>query len=165
MADFNYQALVQEAKDSGASTTYEPLPNGEYNVVVDKAEAKQSKKGDPQLVIVFKVTDGPFKGRLMWQYMTFIPGNSVGLAINFRQLDTLGATPILEQGGSLAQVGGFLTGKSAIVKTEQRIAGEKVFNDVKDIKKGVASGVPTAGGFNPSPSPAPAPALSGAQPF
>ena len=147
MADFNYQALVQEAKDSGASTTYEPLPNGEYNVVVDKAEAKQSKKGDPQLVVVFKVTDGPFKGRLMWQYMTFIPGNSVGLAINFRQLDTLGATPILEQGGSLAQVGGFLMGKTAIVKTEQRQSGDKVFNDVKDVKKGVAAGGPAP--FNP----------------
>jgi hypothetical protein len=98
----------------------------------------------------------------MWQYMTFIPGNSVGLAINFRQLDTLGATPILEQGGSLAQVGGFLMGKSAIVKTEQRQSGDKVFNDVKDVKKGVASGVPSMGGFS---APAPAPAASAAQPF
>ena len=61
MADFNYKALVQEAKDSGASATYDPLPDGDYNVVVSKAEATQSKKGDPQIAVTFKVTDGAFQ--------------------------------------------------------------------------------------------------------
>lgn len=155
MAAFDYNALVQEAKASGATTTYEPLPEGDYNVVVDKAEATNSKKGDPQIKITYKVLDeGAHKNRLLWQYMTFIPGNGTGLAINFRQLDTLGATPLLEQGGSLAQVAGFLLGKTALAKVTQRPAGEKIYNDIKDLKKGAA---PAMGGFT-----APAPASTSA---
>lgn len=146
MSAFSYQSLVQEAKATGGGDSYDPIPDGNYGVEVEKAEAKESKKGDPQLVIVYRITDdGPFKGRKFWQYMTFIPGNGIGLAINFRQLDNLGATPLLEQGASLAQVGGFLLGKRASVRTEQRSVGDKVFNDVKDVKA-VAGGVPA---FNP----------------
>ena len=165
MADFNYQSLVQEAKASGATTEYEPLPAGDYNVVVEKAEATNSKKGDPQLVLTLKVTDELHKNRKLWHRMTFIPGNGVGLAINFRQLDALGATPLLEQGGSLAQVAGFLTGKVALVAVKQREWNGKMQNDVSDVKKGNAIGaVPAMGGFS-APAPAPAPAASGSTPF
>lgn len=148
MSAFNYNALVTEAKANGGTVSYDPIPDGDYGVEVEKAEAKESKKGDPQLVIVYRITDeGLHKGRKFWQYMTFIPGNGIGLAINFRQLDTLGATPLLEQGATLAQVGGFLLGKRAVVRTEQRSMGDKVFNDVKDVK---AATTPT--GFNPAAS-------------
>lgn len=157
MAAFDYNALVQEAKASGATTSFEPLPDGEYSVVVDKAESTTSKKGDPQVKIVYKVTEGPHQNRLLWQYMTFIPGNGTGLAINFRQLDVLGATPLLEQGGSLAQVAGFLLGKTAVVKVAQRTSGDKVYNDIKDVKKGSStSGPGPVGGFSSGPASAPA---------
>lgn len=168
MADFNYQALVQQAKDSGAATSYDPLPEGEYNFVVEKAEAAQSKKGDPQLVLTLKVTDdGEFKNRKLWHRMTFIPGNGVGLAINFRQIDTLGGTPILEQGGSLAQVAGFLTGKTGLARVIQKEWNDKLQNEVKDIKKGTVAitGV-NAIGPNPFSAPAPsAPAAPASNPF
>lgn len=168
MADFNYQALVQQAKDSGAATSYDPLPEGEYNFVVEKAEATNSKKGDPQLVLTLKVTDeGEHKNRKLWHRMTFIPGNGVGLAINFRQIDTLGGTPILEQGGSLAQVAGFLTGKTGLARVIQKEWNDKLQNEVKDIKKGTVAitGV-NAIGPNPFSAPAPsAPAASASNPF
>lgn len=171
MAEFNYSALVQQAKDSGAATSYDPLPEGEYNFVVEKAEATNSKKGDPQLVLTLKVTDeGEHKNRKLWHRMTFIPGNGVGLAINFRQIDTLGGTPILEQGGSLAQVAGFLTGKTGLARVIQKEWNDKLQNEVKDIKKGAAAAAGIGGGFNPSPAgfaaPAPsAPAASASNPF
>lgn len=160
MADFNYQSLVQEAKASGATTEYEPLPAGNYNVVVEKAESTTSKKGDPQLVLTLKVTDELHKNRKLWHRMTFIPGNGVGLAINFRQLDALGATPLLEQGGSLAQVAGFLTGKTAEVVVKQREWNGKMQNDVSDVKKGLASGGVPSGptGFAAQQAMTPAPA-------
>jgi hypothetical protein len=165
MADFNYQSLVQEAKASGTTTDYEPLPAGDYNVVVEKAEATNSKKGDPQLVVTFVVQDGVHAKRKLWHRLTFIPGNGVGLAINFRQLDALGATPLLEQGGSLAQVAGFLTGKSATVAVKQREWNGKMQNDVSDVKKGSAVGLNMAvnsalSGFSSPPPAAPAPADS-----
>jgi hypothetical protein len=169
MAAFDYSSLVAQAQASGASATYEPLPVGDYAVSVEKAEVGESKKGDPQLVITYKVSEGPFANRKLWHRMTFIPSNGIGLAINFRQLDVLGATPILEQGGTLAQVAGFLTGKSAVVKVSQREWNGKINNDVDDVKKGAASAapafappvapqipaftgeIPAQGGFNPAP--------------
>lgn len=149
MAEFNYQALVQEAKDSGAATSYDPLPEGEYGFVIEKAESTNSKKGDPQLVLTLKVTDeGDHKNRKLWHRMTFIPGNGTGLAINFRQLDVLGATPLLEQGASLAQVAGFLTGKTGVAVVKQKMWNEKLQNDVSNIKKAAAvAGAPVMGGF------------------
>lgn len=147
MSAFDYQSLIAQAQASGATSTYEPLPVGDYNVVVEKAEATNSKKGDPQLVITFKVADGPFQNRKLWHRLTFIPTNGIGLAINFRQLDALGCTPILEQGGSLAQVAGFLLGKTASVKVEQREWNDKIQNDVAEVSK---SSAPAAGGFAPT---------------
>lgn len=170
MSAFNYQALVQEAKANGGGDSYDPIPNGEYGVEVEKAEAKESKKGDPQLVIVYRITDeGLYKGRKFWQYMTFIPGNGVGLAINFRQLDTLGATPLLEQGASLAQIGGFLLGKRAVIRTEQRAQGDKIFNDVKDVKVASTGNVSvfdqTRGQLLPPNNPAPSIQANASSPF
>ena len=164
MAAFNYQALVQEAQAAGAQTSFEPIPEGEYEAAVKEAKAQQSKKGDPQLVVTFKVEGGPHNGRLQWARMTFVPGNGIGTAINLRQLDALGATPLLENGGTLEQVAAFLTGKRAVIKVG---FGKDSFadkNEIKDIKKSsapVAGSIPMAGGFT-QPSPV---APAGPRPF
>lgn len=167
MGSFNYQALVQEAQAAGAQTDFEPIPAGDYEASVKEAKAGTSKKGDPQLVVTLRIEDGAHKGRLQWARMTFVPGNGIGTAINLRQLDALGATPLLEQGGSLEQVAAFLTGKRCVVKVGFGKDSYADKNEVKDIKKSTAAALaPQAGGAFTSPYQAPAaPAPAGPRPF
>lgn len=133
---FNYKALVEEAKASGAAEGFDPLPNGWYGATIDKSELKTTQKGDPMIVITWKITDdGEYKNRRIWHNMAFVPGNGVGLAINFRDLDTLGATSILENGGSLEQVAGFIKNKDAQLKLGLgKPYNGVVRNEVKDVK-------------------------------
>lgn len=42
---------------------YEPLPAGEYPVIISASEMKTSKKGDQYLALTVDVVDGAFKGR------------------------------------------------------------------------------------------------------
>lgn len=151
MGSFNYQDLVKQAQESGASTSYEPVPAGDYEVVVEAVEVKPTKKGDPMLTLTLKVVEGDAKNRKFWHRMAFIPGNGVGLSINFRQLDALGATPLLENGGTLEQVAGFIKNKRAVAKIGFGKDSYADKNEVKDLKKSDAAGSePTALAYSPS---------------
>ena len=49
------------------SGEFEDLPHGKYEVALDNIELKPTKKkGDPMIVSVFKVIEGPHKNRLIW---------------------------------------------------------------------------------------------------
>jgi hypothetical protein len=93
-----------------------PLPSlptrVEYDVKIMDAWADKAKSGDPRLAMNLIVLSGPDTGKTLEDHMTFIPGDSVGLAINFRLLNSLGQSPLLEQGGSLAQVAEGVVGKT-----------------------------------------------------
>lgn len=154
MGAFNYGELVKQAQESGASTSYEPVPAGDYEVVVEAVDCKPTKKGDPMLTLTLKVVDGEAKNRKFWHRMAFIPGNGVGLAINFRQLDALGATPLLEQGGTLEQVAGFIKNKRAVAKIGFGKDSYSDKNEVKDLKASAAAQ------FDPANPPSTGPYMS-----
>jgi len=47
---------------------FDEIPDGKYNVNVDKVELSESKAGKPMLKWTFKIIAGDFKGRKMWKY-------------------------------------------------------------------------------------------------
>lgn len=52
------KADVEEVEKNGGLGDFEPLPDGQYEVAVEKMELKESSKGDPMLTIWFKVVAG-----------------------------------------------------------------------------------------------------------
>lgn len=49
------------------STPFEPLPDGQYTVMIVKAEEKKTKKGDgEQLVLEMRVADGKYAKRTLY---------------------------------------------------------------------------------------------------
>ncbi|MBG9863102.1 hypothetical protein ABD99_00005, partial [Bacillus cereus] len=50
-------ADVKEVEENGGGD-FEPLPDGQYEVAVEKLELTESKKGDPMLTIWFKIVEG-----------------------------------------------------------------------------------------------------------
>lgn len=53
-------------------TGSEPVPEGRYNVIVDKAELAVSEKGNQTINVTFKITDGDYEGKLLWDTFTLI---------------------------------------------------------------------------------------------
>jgi hypothetical protein len=48
-------------------SSFDPIPEGRYNLTVDKAELTTAKdSGNPMIKATLKILDGDFKGRLVW---------------------------------------------------------------------------------------------------
>jgi len=67
-------------KGSASKGVFDTVPDGPYSVVIDKAEFKNSKAGNPYLNLVLVVQSGPHEGRWLFkrcmlstsQNMTFL---------------------------------------------------------------------------------------------
>lgn len=58
---------VKEAEENGGSGEYKEVPEGSYEVQIEKLDLVASKAGDPMVSIWFKIISGEFKGsRLFW---------------------------------------------------------------------------------------------------
>ena len=52
---------------------FDPVPDGTYKVVIQKAEEKTTKKGGVQFVVQAKITDGqPFAGRVLFHRINLV---------------------------------------------------------------------------------------------
>lgn len=53
---------------------FEPIPEGLYNVVIDKVELTTTKEaGNPMIKATLKVQDAPYKNRLVWDNFVLTP--------------------------------------------------------------------------------------------
>ncbi|MAF24487.1 hypothetical protein CL634_02785 [bacterium] len=89
--EFNLNDLDEEYEthDSEQNTDFEELPDGKYQVSVDRVELMLSKSGDKRMFKwTLKVINGEFKNRLIWKYSMLEPGDSLGYFK--RDLHTLG---------------------------------------------------------------------------
>lgn len=64
------------------------LPEGEYTVIVDRQEMRQTKAGNDALKLGFKVTEGEFKGKMIFQQYN-MTGNEKAVEIARGQLKSL----------------------------------------------------------------------------
>ena len=54
-------------------STFDPIPEGLYQAVVDKTELTVTKdSGNPMIKATLKITDGEFKNRLVWDNFVLI---------------------------------------------------------------------------------------------
>ena len=60
--EFDTKGLQEEIKEAAENDRggYEDVPNGDYEVSVEKLELKESRKGDPMLSVWFNILDGKF---------------------------------------------------------------------------------------------------------
>jgi hypothetical protein len=52
---------------SKVAKTYSTLPEGEYNLVIEKSEGKVSKAGNKMFSLKFRVEDGEYSGRFLFE--------------------------------------------------------------------------------------------------
>ena len=75
----NYEGV----REFGAG--FDPIPEGDYNLIITKAEERVSKNKNPMVHITCKVLDGANAGRLVWHNVNFLPkdNNAAGMSKHF----------------------------------------------------------------------------------
>ncbi|MBU5214583.1 DUF669 domain-containing protein [Heyndrickxia oleronia] len=79
------QADVKEVEENGGNGDFEPLPDGKYEVAVEKLELTESKKGDPMLTIWFKVVAGEFENQRIFYNKVMQPQNEKAFGLQVHQ--------------------------------------------------------------------------------
>ncbi len=78
------------ASEVEPATGFKPLPNGEYQVIVDKAEEKPTKRGDGvQMVATLRVVDGQYANRTLFYRINLANPNPKCVEIGRAELSAL----------------------------------------------------------------------------
>lgn len=79
---------IMEAEENGGGD-FKEVPHGKYEVAITKLELTESKKGDPMVSVWFKVTNGEYKGSLIFMNQVITQGFQIHIADEFlRSLET-----------------------------------------------------------------------------
>lgn len=167
MATIDFGKALQDAK--GAS--FEPLPVGDYDVEVNKAEAVTSQNGKPMIKTTFRVVSGPYERRPIINQFVLSVENPQAVAIFFRHMKAFGLTEewfaSLGQQQSLEPVASALVNRRARLSIGHREWQGEMRNEVKAVKPytgapqamaPVGPGGPTPGPVAPVPGPVTPPA-------
>ena len=76
------------AQNTQEKKNYDPIPNSDYSVSFDRVSEKSTKAGNGTLIDVsFKVTDGDYKGRLLFHSFLISHPNPKAAGIGLQNLD------------------------------------------------------------------------------
>ena len=76
------------AQNTEEKKSYDPIPNSDYSVSFDRVKEKSTKAGNGTLIDVsFKVTDGDYKGRLLFHSFLISHPNPKASSIGLQNLD------------------------------------------------------------------------------
>lgn len=79
---------IMEAEENGGGD-FKEVPHGKYEVAITNLELTESKKGDPMVSVWFKVTNGEYKGSLIFMNQVITQGFQIHIADEFlRSLET-----------------------------------------------------------------------------
>jgi hypothetical protein len=85
VAEVSWADLAGQAEDA-----LTPIPSGEYDAVVTKAEIKFASTGKKMFSISAKITSGPHINRIFWNNFTVSPDNPNAMLVFFRQMGVFG---------------------------------------------------------------------------
>lgn len=70
--------------------SYEPLPNGNYNVIIDSAEIKTPKSGNGRMLsLCYTVSGGEYSGRKIFDNLCIFHNNEMAQTISRRKLKSI----------------------------------------------------------------------------
>ena len=85
MSFLSFNAEAVKPRDS-----FEPIPAGRYQALIDESEVVSTKSGSGQmLILTWKVLEGEFKGRLVFDRLNIQNQSKMAEEIAQRQLSTL----------------------------------------------------------------------------
>lgn len=81
---------IDVEKEAEESRTFEPLPDGQYEVIISRSEMRDTKAGDGEmLVLTFEVIEGDYEGRLLWENINLVNKSDVAERIGRSKLASI----------------------------------------------------------------------------
>lgn len=119
-----------------AAPQRELIPADTYTVRVEKAEDGVSKTGNAKIEMTLVVTEGEYKGRVVWGRINFAKNSLVSMGITVDQLAQFGVTRkwLSLNNPSNAQIASRLIGQVVTVKVGHREYEGTTYYDVKGYK-------------------------------
>lgn len=167
MSSIDWMSLKKEADDAT-----KPIPDGEYDIIVEKSELVISKQGqgNPMISVQMKVVIGPYSGRMLFSNIVFSTDKAFALAMWFRKLAAFGLDDAyFGRGPELPDIAASLVGRYATLTVGHREWNNVVSNDVTGFRPTVGAIQPhnlvvggpaftgTSASTNPTPSVPPVP--------
>lgn len=148
-------------KDAGDVSSYEPLPEGDYDFEVKEAKATTTKTGKKMFSTTNKVVGGAYNGRQVWDNLVITTDNPNALRMFFVKMAALGLTPeyFKEHKPSDEQVVSALRGRRFRAKVGQRTYNGEKRNEISKYFSAPAAAIPgvaMTGAVPPPPAAAPA---------
>lgn len=82
--------LAFDATQVAPQESFDPIPAGTYNVIIEDTEMRDTRSGTGQyLLITMSVLDGPHAGRKLWDRLNLINPNPTAVEIANRQLSAI----------------------------------------------------------------------------
>ena len=156
MSTLNWGDLVKEAGDVGS---YDPLPDGDYDLAIVEGVAKTTQSGKTMFAVKAQVQTGAHAKRLVWDNLVVSTDNPTALGIFFRKMNALGLNrDFFATSPTNAQIEQALKGRTFRAQVGSRTWQGQKKNEIKSYYSAVASAPMAAAA--PAPAPAPAPAMA-----
>lgn len=84
----SWNVLLEEAGDAAGG--FEVLPASDYDLKVIKSEAKMAGSGNMMYTLTCEVTQGPYKGKKIYNVNLVVSDNPTALGFFFRKMNALG---------------------------------------------------------------------------
>jgi hypothetical protein len=85
----SFSDFTPNADNANTGGDYTPIPEGIYDLVLDKAELKRTKANDEMLSLVFAVNSGEYADRKIFTNLLMTHNNPDVVSIAKKQLDAL----------------------------------------------------------------------------
>jgi hypothetical protein len=165
MSSLNWGDLVKDAGES-ASGSYEPLPDGDYDLKVLEASSSVTSTGKTMFKIKAEVQGGAYNKRLVWDNLVISPENKNALGIFFAKMAALGVPRefFSNNNPTNAQIESSINGKFFRANIGSRVWQGDRRNEIKKYYVGAPAtavaepAVASAPPAPPAPPAAPAPA-------
>lgn len=140
MAGINFRQLRQDAMT---------VLEGEFPAVLSECTAVTNSKGNPMFKCKFKIANGPYANRPVWNNINITPDSQFAMKIFFRHMAALGISDaFLDADPTTEQIAAKLTGANCIIKLKKGSYQGNEREEVEDILPAFPSSVlPGAGGM------------------
>jgi len=150
------------------SSSFDPLPPGDYPVLIEQAEIRETKKGDGSyLKLTLQVLDGQFKGRKLWDNINLANPNVQCVEIGMKALASLGRALGGQKIRATEQLLNQVVAAKVAVKNDKNYGDQNVVREYKAPSEAQPqtgdAGLPAPA--QPAPVPVAAPQAAGPAPL
>lgn len=156
MSTLNWSDLIKDAGES--NNNYEPLPDGDYELVVVEGVAKVTQSGKTMFSVKTQVEAGPHAKRLVWDNLVVSPDNPTALGIFFRKMSAMGlGKEFFDSNPTNAQIEQALAGRKFRGQIGSRTYNGQKRNEIKNYYPASQAAAAPQTAAAPAPAAAPPP--------